>query len=207
MLFWFLFGLANAGAPDLKKECFEQKKGRSCVSLGTGLWQKPETRADARRAFEMGCKLKEESACTLKDLKAPAGPAPTQSPAPQSPAAKPTAIYGIEKTGPQTFRIDRAEALKRAQNLSEVLSQAEMEPFKLPGGHVQGYKFKSVEKNSVFEALGFQKDDVVTRVNDKPVTTQSEAAALLPTLVYEERYKVKVLREGRPLEFIYDLTE
>lgn len=163
------------GLSDLNKECFQQKNGRSCVKLGTTLWQTPTKRDQARAAFTKGCELKQESACTLKDM-----PAPSTAPE------------------PVTINIPRGKALGYAANLSQTLATAEMEPYK-QNGKTEGWRFKSIEPISIFRDLGFKPGDVILKVNNQKISSPNEAMTLLPALITGETdlYKIEMTRDKR----------
>lgn len=264
MILLLITGLvAHAQTANLNKECFEQNKARSCVRLGTTLWQKPETRVEAQKAFVKGCELKEESACALKDMKvaanagaapaatptpmpsaAPSAPAVVPAPMPTTKAAAPTPApiptpssepskgnppthgtpaltetpaqakapakttnSAIKKTGPASYKVSRAAALGYAQDLPTTLAGARMEAKTGAGGVVEGYKFAEVHSGSVFEALGFAKEDIVTHVNGRAVNSPAQATAMLPSLAWLERYEIKLIRGGKPQVFKYQMTE
>lgn len=217
ILFALLISLSHAASDDaqMRKECFEQNKGRSCVRLGTTLWQDKTTRSDARKAFEKGCELKQESACELKEMKskdqevtvAPA-PAKTNTPDLVTPTPK-TAIIpkGIKSKGLNQFSIERSAALAYAQDLPNVLEQAAIQEQKLENGTIQGYRFMEIDKPGVFDSLGFQKEDVVTHVNGRAVNSASQATAMLPSLAYQKKYEIKVIRDGKTVVNKYDVVD
>jgi hypothetical protein len=184
----------------LYKECFRQNKGRSCVRLGTTLWQTPAKRTEARAAFTKGCELKIESACTLKEMGVST-----------SDQAKPVAdaSSGIEKTGPSSYKVSRGTVMKYAQNLDETLSTAKMVTSTTKSGEAQGYRFKSIDKDSVFAALGFQQNDIITQVNEQKIVSPTDAMNLLPTLLYgaTSQYDVQMIRGGQPLTQKFQIVE
>ena len=184
----------------LHKECFRQDKGRSCVRLGTTLWQDLQQRNEARAAFAKGCQLKVESACTLKDLGvATAGETPTNHN---------TNFDGIEVTGPTSYQVSRKIIAKYAGDLESTLSTAEMTK-QNTDGKVVGYRFKSIASESVFAALGFLKDDVILRVNDQSIATPDDAMMLLPSLLYgsANQYVVQMSRRGQVSSRRYHIVE
>ncbi len=204
ILFTILLAIAHADDSALRKECYEQSKGRSCVSLGTALWQNKLTRDDARKAFTKGCELKEESACTLKNLKSKDSGAVVAAP------GKAEAVFipkGIKSTGLNQFTVQRSAALAYAQDLPNVLAQAKMQEQKLENGTVQGFRFKEIEKPSVFDSLGFHKEDVITHVNGRAVNSASQATAMLPSLAYQQRYEIKIIRAGKTVVNKYQVVD
>lgn len=186
VLLFTIVNTAWAQVPELHKECFTGRRGRSCVRLGTTLWQNPSTRDAALQAFKRGCELKEESACTLKNLKTEIAKAPLKA---------------------REFHIERAKALGYASDLDKTLNGATMEPDRNSDKTVRGYRFVSIEAGSVFSTLGFNKGDIITHANDQPMTSPTDATALLPTLIYTDRYEVKFQRDGRSLTNTYILED
>lgn len=195
--------------PGLNKECFQQKKGRSCVKLGTSLWQIPARRNEARAAFAAGCDLKIESACTLKDMPASTSEEGDVGIGTAVPEAKSKhAIKGIERSGPSKFKISRTTAVEYAGDLDNTLSTAEMEANVVKGVR-QGYRFKSISKTSIFSALGFLPNDVITRVNDQEIKSSADAMSLLPSLLTGqiELYAVHMIRDGRSITQQYQIAD
>lgn len=196
----------------LNKECFRQNKGRSCVRLGTTLWQSEEKRADARRAFAKGCELKIESACTLKEMGVSTADTADKNlaggSAQNAGGTDKTEISGIEKTGPTSYKVARGTLTKYAGDLDNTLSTAEMVSQKTKGAAV-GFRFKSIDKESVFEKLGFRVGDVVTQVNDQKVTTREDALAILPGLLYgsTESYRVRLIRDGQAVTQDFQIVQ
>jgi len=188
---------AAAETADLHKECFAQNKGRSCVRLGTTLWQTPASRDEARKAFAKGCELKVESACALKDLK----------PAAAAAAEKPPETKAVQKKGADLFIVSRSAALSYAADMQNTLSTAKMEAEKKPSGAVSGYRFVEIEEGSVFAALGFLVKDIVTHVNGRAITSPSEATAMLPGLAYKDRFAVQIIRGGKNAVQNYQLVD
>lgn len=184
----------------LHKECFRQSKGRSCVRLGTSLWQDPQQRNEARAAFAKGCQLKVESACTLKDMGMPA--------AGESAKSQEGKLDGIEMTSPTNYRVSRKVIAKYASDLETTLSTAEMTKQK-SDGKVVGYRFKSIDSESIFAALGFLKEDVILRVNDQTIATPEDAMTLLPSLLYgsADQYVVQMSRGGLVSSRRYDIVK
>lgn len=189
----------------LHKECFKEHKGRSCVRLGTALWQSPSARLQARQAFAKGCELKIESACTLKEMPINEGAVAIGSAKPE--AAGPI-VPGIEMTGPAQFKVSRSAARRFAGDLEYTLQSAKLNPEKT-NGKISGYRFTEIKKHSVFEALGFRRNDVVLKINDQEIHSPSEAAQLLPQLLYgpTDRYAVKISRAGQDLVQNFEIVD
>lgn len=67
-------------------------------------------------------------------------------------------------------------------------------------GQTQGAAVYSVEEGSPADKAGLQKDDVITAVNGKDITSQTELRAILGRGQEGDSYKLTVLRDGETLE-------
>ena len=119
------------------------------------------------------------------------------------------AVYsakGVKKINANNFELSRTEVLRYVGNLDATLAQAKMEPNKV-NGKVNGYRFASLDKGSVYESLGFKAEDVVTHINDQEVTSPAVAQSMLPSLILETEFAVKLIRKGKTLTQIYRVAD
>jgi len=83
---------------------------------------------------------------------------------------------------------------------SKVLQDAKAEP-NMVGNELQGFRLNRIRKDSIFEKLGFQNDDVVREVNGMPLSDAAQAIKLLTSLREEKEVEFQVERGGKPLTF------
>jgi C-terminal processing protease CtpA/Prc len=199
ILFLFVLTANATNVESLHRQCFAESRGRACVELGTSLWQNPAHREEARAAFRQGCKLKQESACTLKDLKSET-PHAEKPQAAAKPAAKSSTApqFTLRKIGPDTFAAKRTDALEYAGNPQANAKDARLEKH-MQDGAPDGYELTDMDAGSVFAQAGFQLGDVIVDVNGQSVVEKNALTALLASAILEDTYRVHVRRAGKTL--------
>lgn len=125
-----------------------------------------------------------------------------RNPAPQS--AGP-----IKQSGEFNFTVSRQEVEKHLSNLGAVLNQARMVPNIVPGtgGRVQGFRFVSIQPDSIFSKLGFKPMDVITSVQGEPVNSPTKAMELYNALRTEDNIKITINRNGRDETIEYNVVK
>lgn len=123
-----------------------------------------------------------------------------------------TAASGSEEVARHSdfdFSIKREDINKYTSDLSSILQQARMVPNILPGsgGKVDGFRFVSIQPNSIYEKLGFKMGDVIKEVNGEPVNSPTKAMELYNALRSENRIKLSVERDGKNESFSYDVKD
>ena len=115
----------------------------------------------------------------------------------------------VSKLGEFEFSVRREDLNKYTSDLASILNQARMVPNIVPGsgGRVDGFRFVSIQPNSIYEKLGFKPGDVIKDVNGEPVNSPTKAMELYNALRTEARIKLKVEREGRDEAFSYDVKD
>lgn len=111
----------------------------------------------------------------------------------------------VRKTGDNRFEISRGDLLKYTNDLSSVLMQARVIPAKRPSGEIFGFRMVEMQPNSIYSQLGIQVMDVITCVNDTPVTSGQQAMELYSTLRNSNQIKICVERGGRNLNLEYNI--
>lgn len=115
----------------------------------------------------------------------------------------------VSKQGEFEYSVRREDLLKYTADLSAILNQARMVPNIVPGsgGRVEGFRFVSIQPNSVYEKLGFKPNDVIKSVNGEPVNSPTKAMELYNALRTDARIKLTVEREGRDENFSYEVKD
>lgn len=116
---------------------------------------------------------------------------------------------GISKQGEFEFSVRREDLNKYTSDLAGILNQARMVPNILPGsgGRVDGFRFVSIQPNSVYEKLGFRMGDVIKEVNGEPINSPTKAMELYNALRTDNRIRMQVERDGRVENFSYDVKD
>lgn len=112
----------------------------------------------------------------------------------------------IKKTGANQFRVKRSDVNDYLQRLPEILKQARMIPH-YENGQIEGFKFASIKKGSIFDELGFQKEDILKEVNGESVRTVEEGLELFDRLKGGSSVKILVQREGKDVYYEYNVNE
>ena len=106
------------------------------------------------------------------------------------------------------FTAQRSDINRYLQKLPEVLRTARVVPHsKGRGGQVDGFRFASIKKESIFSDLGFQVGDVIKRVDGETVNNPEKALALFEKLKDSSAFKIVVEREGKDMEYEYNVSE
>lgn len=116
---------------------------------------------------------------------------------------------GISKQGEFEFSVRREDLNKYTSDLASILNQARMVPNILPGsgGRVDGFRFVSIQPNSIYEKLGFRMGDVIKEVNGEAVNSPTKAMELYNALRSDNRIRLQVERDGRVENFSYDVKD
>lgn len=81
------------------------------------------------------------------------------------------------------------------KNLSQVLMQAATEPY-LEDGRIKGFRLWEIDKDSIYERVGFSNGDVITHINEQPLTDAGNAIRILNQLKNAQSVNVTFLHRG-----------
>ena len=127
-----------------------------------------------------------------------------------SSAKKSSSSKVVEQTTSNQFKVNRSDVNSYLKNLPNILKQARVVPrrIKKNGEYlVDGFRFASIEKGSIFEKLGFKLGDIIKQVNGEPVTTPEKAIELFEQLRKNSNFKILVEKEGKDVEYEYNVSE
>jgi general secretion pathway protein C len=115
----------------------------------------------------------------------------------------------VKKNGEFDFTMNRGELNKYITNLGAVLNQARMVPNIIPGtgGKVEGFRFVSIQPDSIYTKLGFKPMDVIKSVNGEQVNSPTKAMELYNALRSESSIGLVVERNGRDENFSFKIPE
>jgi general secretion pathway protein C len=164
--------------------------GAEVVSIG---WR----RIVLRRGAE------EEMLIVPADLGVPAAAPPGARPA-ATPAAAGPSEGAVKELGADRYLVARAEVEHQLQNLSQVFTQMRAVP-NLKDGKTDGFRVFAIRRESIFDRIGLENNDVVQRVNGVELTDPARAMSLLTELQGETRLTVDVLRGGAPRTLSYEI--
>ena len=109
----------------------------------------------------------------------------------------------VKRTGSNSFQVKRSDINKYMQKLPEILKQARVVP------HRKGYRFSAIDKDGVFEELGFEKGDIIKEVDGEPMAPPNpeKALELFDRLKGSSGFKMLVQRKGKDIYYEYNVRE
>ncbi len=102
--------------------------------------------------------------------------------------------------------VDASDVDKVLSDINNLRVGVSMRPHQ-SGGKVDGVMLTDIKKNSIFRKLGLRKNDILERVNGKPITSPEETAGLYSTLRSGEPVSMQLKRGGRRQTINYTLKE
>ena len=73
------------------------------------------------------------------------------------------------------------------------------------GKPVQGFKIISMDDNSIYTQLGFQKNDAITKINGKKVKSSSDLTQITNALKTPGRIEIELIRKGKIEKMTYEI--
>lgn len=73
-------------------------------------------------------------------------------------------------------------------------------------GKIDGFKVFKVKENSVFEKIGLKKDDIIKKVNNKPLDSYNEAFKLYKNINKINYFVIEILRNNEIMELSYEIN-
>lgn len=110
----------------------------------------------------------------------------------------------IRELGADRYLVAKAEVEHQLQNLSQVFTQMRAVP-NLKDGKTDGFRVFAIRRDSIFDRVGLENNDVVQRINGVELTDPARAMGLLQELQSETRLSVDVLRGGAPRTLSYEI--
>jgi type II secretion system protein C len=110
----------------------------------------------------------------------------------------------IKKLGNGKFEASRAEVAKTMQNPAQLFSQMRALPH-FVDGKPDGFSISEVAPGSVFEQIGIQNGDLLTRIDGQAVTNPMQAMGLMAAVQNRPAIDLTVDRNGSPVNLHLDL--
>lgn len=112
----------------------------------------------------------------------------------------------VRRSG-DTFEVKRSRINEYLQKLPEILQQAKMVPHRVTRNgetFIEGFKFAAIKKEAQWlQDLGFQKGDIIKKVDGEPVNTPETALELFEKLRDSDGFEMVVNRNGRDIKRKY----
>ena len=121
-----------------------------------------------------------------------------------APAAKEFREEGFERTGGDINMSKDYKARLLGPEFTKVLQDAKASP-NLVGGKLRGFKLSRIRENSIYQKSGLQNGDVVEEINGMLLTDTAQAIKLLNSLRNESEIEIRVVRGGKPLNFVINV--
>jgi general secretion pathway protein C len=108
----------------------------------------------------------------------------------------------IRRVDDGRYLVDRREVEHSIENLSTVMTQMRAVPY-LRDGKNMGFRVFNIRSGSIFERMGLQNGDVISRVNGTELTDPSKALGLLEDMQTADEIRIDLLRKNSPTTFTY----
>jgi general secretion pathway protein C len=128
---------------------------------------------------------------------------PAASSGQAQPAGQP-GVLAVAATGAGTYIIDQRALNAALDNIGQAMSDARLLPSQ-KDGKVEGFRASEVKPNGVFAMVGIKNGDVLQRLNDFPIDSPDKALQSFIALKGQNRLKLDMIRDGRPVTFNYDI--
>ena len=202
-----LKGLIVHASPARSVASIHDKKGASSsYSEGDLIKRKGEelariTRIERDRVFFLNLK----SGGRLEYIALPEQKSPPIAYAALSQKKKSSETALVKRDGSR-MTVNRSDVNDYMKRLSEIIREARVVPHRVDG-QVEGYRFSYIKPKSVFNDLGFQKNDVLKEVDGEAVTSPQQGFDLFERLRGSSGFKVLVERGGKNIEYEYSVNE
>jgi general secretion pathway protein C len=118
--------------------------------------------------------------------------------------SQPTAAAGVASTGAGSYVIDQRALNATLENPAQAMSDARLLPSQ-KDGKIEGFRASEVKPNGLFAMVGIKNGDVLLRLNDFPVDSPDKALQSFIALKGQNRLKLDMIRDGRPVTFTYEI--
>jgi len=102
----------------------------------------------------------------------------------------------IRKIGPLRYEAGKADLTIVLSDLGHLQSGARIVPNMPTPSALAGFRFRNVQKDSFFEAIGLRHDDIVRGVNDEQIDDTRKISLLYRAFLEEEDVRLTVNRGG-----------
>lgn len=100
--------------------------------------------------------------------------------------------------------ISQDAVVKSLENMSSVLTDARLTP-RVSKGAIDGFLVTEIKPRGVFDAIGLENGDVLTRINGYEIDSPEKAVQVLSALKGETSIELDIIREGQKRSFHYDI--
>lgn len=113
---------------------------------------------------------------------------------------------GVRKVGATSYEIDQREFDKALSNVARLMTEARAIPEKDSSGNFIGFRIMYLKEGSLFEKIGIQKDDVLTRINGYELNSPEKALQLFSKLKTAPQFTIDLTREVKSVTLDYSVV-
>jgi len=100
--------------------------------------------------------------------------------------------------------LDQKAVENAVSDMSKVLTDARLTP-KVTSGAVEGFLVTEIKPRGIFDAIGLQDGDVLTRINGYQIDSPEKAVQVLSALKGQDAIDLDIIRKGQPKSFHYSV--
>ncbi len=113
---------------------------------------------------------------------------------------------GVRKKGATSYDIDQSEFDKALSNVSRLMTEARAVPELDGSGANIGFKLVYLKEGSLFEKIGIEKMDVLTRINGFELNTPEKALQLFSKLRSASKFTIDLKRGDQSITLDYSVV-
>ncbi len=206
-----LLGTAAAGDPALSWAAVEDLETRKHTVVRPQdqlRGQATVLRVERRRIVLQNGARREELALGDEEPAQKGRPAARAASAPPPPPrSDPSGAARVRRLAENRFQVARSDVESAARNPAALFSQARIMP-RYEAGQMTGVQLNAIKPGSLFEQIGIQSGDTITRFNGIQINSPEESAQLMRELGEAKQFNVMVQgSDGRERTLTYELDE
>lgn len=111
---------------------------------------------------------------------------------------------GVNKVSDTQFDIDGTFLAAQLENMNDLMTQARTVP-SYQNGKANGYKLFSIKPNSLYQKIGLQNGDVISKINGYDLSSPDKALEVYAKMKDAPSIQVDVKRRGRDMTMNYNV--
>ncbi|HXW53589.1 MAG TPA: hypothetical protein VEL47_05750 [Myxococcota bacterium] len=113
---------------------------------------------------------------------------------------------GVEKVGPTSYQIKRKRFDKALSDIGRLLTEARAVPKNDSKGNFIGFEIVYLKEGSLFEKIGIEKMDLLTRINGYDLDSPEKALQLFGKLRTADQFTIDLKRGDRSVTLDYSVV-
>lgn len=109
-----------------------------------------------------------------------------------------------EKVSENSWVIDQKAVAESLNDMSRVMTDARLTP-KVSGGTVEGFVLTEIKPRGIFDAIGLEDGDVLTKINGYEIDSPEKAVQVLSSLRGQTDIDLDIVRAGKPKSLHYTI--